>query len=208
MNADFSPRNFTSVGLFLMAASMLPATAGTASNQPTQHEQYMLQLINRARANGGAEMVRLGNANNVNEGPPSVNGNPWTIINTVPPLAWNTQLTAAAQSHANNLQNVDWLFNQGTYSGPHSVNSNFPGGASTSQSRISASGYTNTNSGVRTSGGWFPGPENVSVGWAGPSNGWSDAEKLAAINGAHDGLFEDFSVPWPMPPRYRLSPWR
>jgi uncharacterized protein YkwD len=170
--------------------------AGTATHQPTQHEQYMLQMINRARADGNAEMTRLGNASGVtvNEGPPSLSGNAWTIFNSVPPLAWNTQLTSAAQSHADNLQSVDWFFNTATYGGPHSVNSSFPGGASTANSRIAASGYVRTTSGVRTSGGLFPGAENVSVGWASPQNGWSNAERLAAINSAHEGLFEDFSV--------------
>jgi Cysteine-rich secretory protein family len=170
------------------------ASAGTASNQPTQYEQYMLQIINRARANGGAEMDRLGPETSVNEGPPTINGFAWTIYNTVPPLAWNTQLTAAAQSHANNLQSADWRHNRVTYGGPHTVNGNFPAGASDPDSRIYASGYPLTWSGVRTTtGGWRTGPENVAWGWGG-NNGWSDAEMLAAFNGAHKGLFEDYTA--------------
>jgi hypothetical protein len=170
------------------------ALAATDSNQPTQYEQFMLQLINRARANGNAEMARLGNAANVNEGPPTVGVHVWEIYNTVQPLAWNIQLAAAAQTHTNNLQSSDWRLNVGIYAGPHSVNSNFPAGASTSQQRIANAGYVATTAGVRTTPAFqFPGPENVAWGWGG-NNGWSNAEMLAAFNGAHELLFEDLDI--------------
>lgn len=173
------------------------AMAGTATHQPTQHEQYMLQLINRARANGGAEMDRLGPETSVNEGPPTVNGNPWTIYNSVQPLAWNGQLTAAAQSHATNLQAVDWNFNRTTYgANPHTPNSSFPGGATVPIGRIGAAGYAYSDSGVRVSNpsGSYPGPENIYLSVASNSDGWSQAEILAAINAGHKSLFEDFTV--------------
>lgn len=174
--------------------------AGTINHQPTQHEQYMLQLINRARANGNAEMTRLGNAGSVtvNEGPPSLNGNAWTNLNTVAPLAWSTQLAAAAQSHANNLQSVDWYFNTATYgSSPHTPNSAFPGGATTPGSRMTAAGYSQTSSGARgtaTSPSYRPGGENVFLSFATPNNGWTNADVLAATNSGHEWLFEDFPV--------------
>ena len=158
----------------------------------------MLQKINRARANGTTEMVLLGNTGkDVNEGSPVVGPDPWVIQNINPPLAWSTALSTAAQGHANNLQTVDWFFNGSTYGGsPHNPNSSFPGGASTSSSRITAAGYSNTYSGCRTStpNHYLPGPENISMGVASPSNGWTNAEKLVAFNTSHEGLFEDFTI--------------
>lgn len=198
MSSHISPFNYALAVLLVIAASILPATAGTASNQPTQYEQYMLQLINRARTNGNAEMTRLGNAPSVtvNEGPPTVSGHPWTINNSMQPLAWNTQLTAAAQSHADNLQSVDWQFNSGTYgNNPHRPNSNFPGGATIPADRIAAAGYTIATSGYRASNGSRPGAENIVTSSSSSSNGWSHIETLNVFNTAHESLFEDFTVP-------------
>lgn len=47
---------------FLLAATAVsPAVAQTqySIGNPTNEQQYMLELINRARANGGAEATRL-----------------------------------------------------------------------------------------------------------------------------------------------------
>lgn len=190
----------TSIGMLLAVfgtSALTPATAATATLQPTEAEQYLLQVLNRARANGTTEMVRLGNAGNVNEGSPKVGPDSWTNQNTVPPLAWNTALASAAQSHANNLQSADWYFKGSTYGGnPHSPNSLFPAGASISSGRISAAGFSNTYSGCRVSSpnGYAPGPECITFYLSSPSNGWSNAETLALMNTAHEGLFEDFSV--------------
>lgn len=157
----------------------------------------MLQVINRARAEGNAEMARLGNSpGNVNEGPPTIGGASWSIFTTAQPVAWNTQLAASSQLHANNLQTADWFFNGSSYgNNPHSPNSSFPAGASTASGRISAAGYPHTYSGCRsTTTGFLPGQENIAMGVAFPSNGWSASETLNAFNGAHEGLFEDFTV--------------
>ena len=156
----------------------------------------MLQTINLARADGNAEMVLRGNAGNVNEGPPTLGPDPWSILNTAQPLAWSTALAKSAQGHAANLQSADWFFNGSLYGGnPHSPNSSFPAGASTSTSRVAAAGYAHTYSGCRSStSGYVPGVENIASGVGFPSDGWSAAENLSAFNGAHDGLFEDFTV--------------
>jgi len=127
-------RSLTLIGMLLTLLGMnalTPASAATGTSQPTEAEQYLLQVLNRARANGTTEMVRLGNtgsAANVNEGSPTVGGDSWTIQIPIPPVAWNTALASAAQSHCNNLQSVDWYYNQSTYgANPHSIsNPSFP----------------------------------------------------------------------------------
>ena len=42
---------------------------------PTNDQQYMLELINRARADGSAEAARLG-LSSLQEGPPMIGGEP------------------------------------------------------------------------------------------------------------------------------------
>ncbi len=186
------PPNRAFVCLLAVTASLLPAKSATVTNQPTQHEQYMLQIINRTRADGNAEMTRLSSGITITEGPPRVGSNNWTIYNNVQPVAWNTQLAASAQSHANNLQNVDWIANQGTYGSiPHTPTAAFPGGATTPASRIAAAGYVAPTSGYRNVSGLRPGPENIYVSVASPSNGWSLPETLAVFDAGHKNLFED-----------------
>ena len=185
----------------------ITASAATGTSQPTEAEQYLLQVLNRARANGTTEMVRLGNtgsAANVNEGPPTVGGESWTIQIPIQPVAWNTALASAAQSHCNNLQSADWYYNQSTYgANPHSIsNPSFPGGATTAAGRIAAAGFVNTYFGARrTTGGSVPGPENVGVFQESPSNGWTNAESLQGYNTAHQGLFQDFGPGFSVPGR-------
>jgi serralysin len=89
----------------------------------TTYEQYMLELINRARANPAAEAARLGI--DLNEG---VTGSPITTT-AKQPLAMNSRLVAAIRDH------VTWL----------RVNSKFQhagSGNSTPQSRITDTGYS------------------------------------------------------------------
>jgi len=62
------------------------AQAVYSIGNPSNDQQYMLELINRARANGGAEATRLG-LSGLQEGPPTVNGEAWTIENSVQPLS-------------------------------------------------------------------------------------------------------------------------
>lgn len=165
---------------FLLAATAVsPAVAQTqySIGNPTNEQQYMLELINRARANGGAEATRLqGWTNNgspvfsggLQEGPPSINGQSWTIANSVQPLSWNPLLFTCAQNHAKLLNDNDQFFS-GT--SPHTF------GGLTPNQRIAAAGYSMAAyNGPTTSGGFFPGPENVaeavSIG-SGPTSGRS-----------------------------------
>src|SRR6478735_8118104 len=97
---------------FLLAASFSSAIAQTeySIGDPTPQQQAMLELINRARANGEAEATRVGIVGGLQEGPPGLNGEVTVITNTVQPLSWSPLLLNAAQAHADNLNAGDQFF--------------------------------------------------------------------------------------------------
>lgn len=106
--------------------------------QPSAYEQYFLELVNRARANPGAEASRLGI--DLNQGLTA-----GAITNTAKqPLAMNQFLNDSAQAHS------DWMLATDTFS--HTgVN------GSTAGDRMKAAGYAFT-------GSWTWG-ENISIRW-------------------------------------------
>jgi hypothetical protein len=93
------------------------------ATQPTAYDQYMLELLNRARLNPQAEANRL-LSGNLNEGI-----TPGTITTvSKQPLAFNLKLFQSAQSHS------QWLLANGVFS--HTgVNGSQPA------TRISGAGY-------------------------------------------------------------------
>jgi len=125
---------FIALSLFTAAAGFSPAIAQTqySIGNPSPEQQYMLELINRARANGGAEATRLG-LSGLQEGPPNINGQAWTIANSVQPLAWNPLLFNGAQDHSKLLNDNDQFF---LGVAPHTF-----GGKKPNQ-RIAAAGYS------------------------------------------------------------------
>ncbi len=172
----------------LLASAFSPARAQTpySIGYPTNEQQYMLELINRARANGGAEATRLG-LSGLQEGPPSINGEPWTIQNSVQPLSWNPLLFNSAQNHAKRLNDADQFFLGGS---PHTF------GGMTPSERIAAAGYSMANyNGPTTTSGFFPGPENIFEAEAQGSGPFVGATLIAGILQGHDGLFTDQTVP-------------
>ena len=95
--------------------------------QPTAYEQYVLELVNRARANPGAEAARLGIGLNDGLAAGTLSDSPEQ------PLAFNPQLIASAQGHS------AWMLANNTFS--HTgVNGSSPG------DRMSAAGYSFTGS--------------------------------------------------------------
>jgi hypothetical protein len=177
-----------SVILFSLSA-LLPASGQTqySIGAPTNEQQYMLELINRARADGGAEATRLG-LSGLQEGPPNYNGEIWTIQNTNQPLSWNPLVYNAAQNHATDLNNADqfWLGVD-----PHTF------GGMTPQQRIAAAGYPMaTYTGPTTSPShFFPGPENIAEAESQGSGPYTGAKLIAAVLQAHNALFTDQSTP-------------
>lgn len=171
------------LGVCLQARGQTQYSIGNPSNE----QQYMLELINRARANGGAEAARLG-LSGLQEGPPNYNGEIWAIENSVQPLSWNAQLANAAQNHAQNLNAGDQFFVGGS---PHSFGGKLP------RQRISDAGYFAGNyDGPTTSPSHFsPGPENVAEEVTQGSGPYTRAKLLGAVLTAHNGLFTDLTVP-------------
>jgi uncharacterized protein YkwD len=178
-----------SLALTLFVTAIVPpALAQTqySIGYPTNEQQYMLELINRARANGGAEAARLG-LSGLQEGPPTINGQPWTINNTNQPLSWNPLLFNCAQGHATRLNNDDQFFSGQS---PHTW------GGTTPNSRIAAAGYSMaTYNGPTTSGGFFPGPENVAEAVSIGSGPYTGAKLIAEVLNAHNDLFTDQTIP-------------
>jgi hypothetical protein len=182
----------------LTLALLGTATVAVAQTQysigyPTPEQQYMLELINRARANGGAEATRLG-LSGLQEGPPSIGGEAWTINNTNQPLSWNPLLFNAAQAHAKNLNNGDQFFSG---QNPHT----YPNGTSSPQKRIADAAYPDGFSqynGPSTSPSHFvPGPENIAtqVTTGGGSTPFTGAKLIAGVLSAHNDLFTDTTIP-------------
>lgn len=171
------------LGACLQARGQTQYSIGNPSNE----QQYLLELINRARANGGAEAARLG-LSGLQEGPPNYNGEVWTIENSVQPLSWNPQLANAAQNHAQNLNNGDQFFIGGS---PHTY------GGTTPEQRIAAVGYTagNYNGPTTSPSHFFPGVENVAEEVTQGSGPYTRAKLVGSVLSAHNGLFTDQSVP-------------
>ncbi len=167
----------------LFCSNALPPMAG----EPTGCEQYMLELVNLARANGAEEASRNGLAAGLQEGPPSIFGEAWTIQNTVQPLAWSKQLKNAAAIHAADLNNADQFFLGGS---PHTF------GGTTPEERITSAGYQGgPYIGPTTASGYRPGGENVAMLLKSPISGYSDSQLSATVLDAHINLFNDTGPP-------------
>lgn len=96
----------------------------TTTIEPTVHEQYLLELINRARANPLEEVLRNPGIADLNQGLPA-----GTISSTAKqPLAFNWRLISAARQHS------QWMLDTDTFSHTGANGSNVG-------DRISATGY-------------------------------------------------------------------
>lgn len=107
------------------------------SGNPTAHEQLMLELVNRARANPAAEAARFGIGLNDGLAAGTIDSSP------KPPLALHRALTDAARAH------TTWMLTADVFS--HTGN-----GGSTSHDRMAAAGFD-------FSGFWSSG-ENIALG--------------------------------------------
>lgn len=128
--------------------------------EPTAYEQYMLELVNRARMNPEAEVQRNPKVASLNE-----DLAPGTISSTAKqPLAFNLKLIDAARQHS------QWMLNNNTFS-------HTGAGGSDPGSRMRAAGYSFT-------GSWTWG-ENIS--WSG-TTGTPNLTSMVAQQ--HDNLFD------------------
>jgi serralysin len=131
-----------------------------ATLHPTAHEQYLLELINRARANPLDEVTRNPDVVDLNEGLAM-----GTITPTAKqPLAFNLNLIAAARNHS------QWMLDTDTFS-------HTGAGGSSAGKRMTDAGYGFT--------GAYTWGENIA--WQG-TNGTLNLDTTVA--GLHNGLFE------------------
>jgi len=174
------------LSLFVAAAGFSPAIAQTqySIGYPSPGQQYMLELINRARANADAEAVRLGIGSR-QEGPPMINGQVWNIQNSTQPLSWNPLLYNCAQAHSKLLNDNDQFF---LGVSPHTF-----GGKDPSQ-RIADAGYSMAPYSGPTNNGGFPGPENVAENVSFGSGPFTGAKLVTTLLSQHNDLFTDQTV--------------
>ena len=102
----FTPQIRTTAWIFAILMTFAATTETVEAREPTDYEQYMLELVNRARANPNAEVARLSGepwgddgtaVPDLNEGPPTLGGEPWTIpAGPHQPLAFNLDIVDAA----------------------------------------------------------------------------------------------------------------
>jgi hypothetical protein len=172
--------------LSFLVAGLSPALAQTqySIGSPSNEQQYMLELINRARANANAEAARLG-LGTPQEGPPIINNQVWPIPINTQPLSWNPLLFTCAQNHSKLLNDSDQIF---LGVSPHTF-----GGMNPSQ-RIAAAGYSMANYNGPTAGGAFPGPENVAAAVSIGSGPYTGANLIAEVLNAHNNLYTDQTV--------------
>lgn len=125
---------------FSAAAANVHAAPRFSQGDPTDGEQFMLELINRARANPAAEAARIGIS--LNEG---------LLLGGIsksakPPLAFNAALIQAARAHSR------WMLSTGNFSHTGS-------GGSDAGSRMEKAGYDFSGSWTRS--------ENIGYGSTG-----------------------------------------
>lgn len=159
-------RRFALAPLLLAALlSLFAANARAVPIQPTEIEQYLLELINRARANPTGEAARYGI--DLNESPPGVNLN----ISPTPkqPMAFNFYLNDATDKHGQWMLDNDLFQHAGA------------GGSQPSQ-RGTAAGYS-----LGTT--WAYG-ENL--GWKGTTGSAPDLQDY--VDQLHEGLFVDTPI--------------
>jgi hypothetical protein len=131
-----------------------------ATLHPTDYEQYLLELVNRARANPLGEVARNSDVSDLNEGlaPGTLNAS------AKQPLAFNLDLIEASRNHS------QWMLDNDVFS-------HTGAGGSSAGKRMKDAGYDFT--------GAYTWGENLS--WRG-TTGTLDLAESVAIQ--HDGLFD------------------
>src|SRR3954468_15918540 len=199
---------FATVRLYLIRVTVVAAAAALSEaiaqtqysiGSPSNEQQYMLELINRARANGGAEATRLQGwqsdpsnpvfSGGLQEGPPNIGGESFTIANTAQPLSFNSNLINCAQNRAQFLNDNDQFF---TGTNPHTF------GGTNPEQRINAAGYAmnlvTEYNGPMTASGSFPGPENVAENESIGSGPFIGSRLSMTVLQQHNDLFTDTTV--------------
>jgi serralysin len=182
----------------LLAGPVLPGAAG--AREPSEYEQYMVELVNRARLDPAGEAVRLGTGT-LNEGPPSLGPHPYTIPSgPKQPVAISLEITDAAGEYAERMEANDTFCH--TCLGDDELERMWVAGYVPQLSDFDffdLAGYTLLYGGAQEPGcqsgcvTYVPGRENLGYRGESPANGFID-DLAAAVAEAHAGLFNDFMV--------------
>jgi hypothetical protein len=179
----------------------LLVSSSALAGEPSEYEQYMIELVNRARLDPEGEVARLGTGS-LNEGPPSLNGWPYTIpAGPRQPLAVNPAIADATIDYAQLMNDSDTFCH--TCLGTNSSERMWSAGYVPFLSDfnfLQIAGYTLNYGGAPQPGcssscAWaLPGRENISFLGEWPANGMMD-DLLGGVEQAHASLFNDFGVP-------------
>jgi serralysin len=184
-------------GRCLAASSLLLCVAvapAARTAEPTEQEQFMIELINRARLDPQAEVVRLG-LSSLNEGPPSLGGDPYTIqAGPHQPVAPSPTLTDASELYAAQLNAVDMFCHTCLGTTPEQRMANAGYVASVSDFDFGGVAAYTGKYGLSATMNFVPGRENLAFYGETPSNGKID-HLTQAVADAHAGLFVDNTVP-------------
>ena len=201
MNDSFARLSFL-VAITLISTFFIPRITNAA--EPTEYEQYMLELINRARANPSLEVTRTDQLHasqpgywgsftgfdsyeafvgpaSLNEGPPMLGGIAYTIPATAKqPLAFNMKMIDATREYATLMQAQDSV--------SHTID------GTTVNDRLTSKGYTTELARQSGQNNHFPGSENNS--FTATSESWdvsrySGDVRKEAIELMHQILFTD-----------------
>jgi hypothetical protein len=184
------------IAAVLFALPPSPAHA----REPSEYEQYMIELVNRARLDPEGEIALLGTGD-LNEGPPTLGGHPYTIPSgPKQPLAVSIYLVDAAGDYAQLMNDTDTFCHSclGTIATERMWLAGFVPLLSYFDF-FDIAGYTLAYGGAQdpscTSGCsiWVPGRENISSRSEWPPNGHID-DLRGDIEQAHASLFNDFST--------------
>lgn len=128
---------------------------------PTNYEQYLLELVNRARANPNAEAALYGIDLNADLSAGTISAS------AKEPLAFSTFLNISSDTHSQSMLDDNYFSHTGS-------------DGSTATQRIFAAGWTSSNGGFGTG-------ENISLrASTGPSVGFN----ATTIDSHHEGLFK------------------
>ena len=197
-------RAIPSIGVLSIAwaslLGLLVSSSGLAA-EPSEYEQYMIELVNRARLDPEGEVTRLGTGN-LNEGPPSLNGWPYTIPSgPKQPLAVNAAIVDATVGYAQLMNDTDTFCHTcfGTSSGDRMWSAGYVPFLS-DFNFLQIAGYTLNYGGAPEPGcssscSWaLPGRENIAFHAEWPANGLMD-DLLGDVEQTHASLFNDSGVP-------------
>lgn len=190
----------------LACAAAAGTLAGGQTVEPTEYDQYALELVNRARANPAGEVTRTAadavsrpgifgslyvpyrGAPGLNEGPPRLGGQTYTIPAAAKqPLAFNPQLMAAARSYAAVCQ------------ANNNISHSYNDGGTTPDARMRSRGYVPAfpmADALQLPNGSYTAPGSEMLSYMAHSSPWTSTPqgadlRMQAVNVAQHGLFVD-----------------